>query len=60
MIDFLTIVLLIFGVLQIILFFKVWGMTNNIKRIWKKIDNKDFLSDACIAYIKGNMEETEN
>lgn len=59
MIDFLTIVLLIFGVLQIILFFKVWGMTNNIKRIWKKIDNKDFLSDACIAYIKGNMEETE-
>ena len=59
MIDFLTIVLLIFGVLQIILFFKVWGMTNNITRIWKKIDNKDFLSDACIAYIKGNMEETE-
>ena len=59
MIDFLTIVLLIFGVLQIILFFKVWGMTNNIKRIWKKIDNKDFLSDACIAYIKGNMEEPE-
>ena len=31
MIDFLTIILLIFGVLQIILFFKVWGMTNNIK-----------------------------
>ncbi len=28
MIDFLTIILLIFGVLQIILFFKVWGMTN--------------------------------
>ena len=34
-------------------------MTNNIKRILEKIDNKDFLSDACIAYIKGNMEETE-
>ncbi len=26
MVDFLTIILLIFGVLQIILFFKVWGM----------------------------------
>ncbi len=25
MVDFLTIILLIFGVLQIILFFKVWG-----------------------------------
>ncbi len=33
MIDFLTIILLIFGVLQIILFFKVWGMTNDIKEI---------------------------
>ena len=33
MVDFLTIILLIFGVLQIILFFKVWGMTNDIKEI---------------------------
>lgn len=38
MIDFLTFILLIFGVLQIILFFKVWGMTNdiNIKEIRHK------------------------
>ena len=36
MIDFLTIILLIFGVLQIILFFKVWGMTNDIKYIRNK------------------------
>ena len=36
MIDFLTIVLLVFGVLQIILFFKVWGMTNDIKEIRNK------------------------
>ena len=36
MIDFLTIILLIFGVLQIILFFKVWGMTNDIKEIRNK------------------------
>lgn len=35
MIDFLTIVLIIFGVLQIILFFKMWGMTNNVKEIKK-------------------------
>jgi hypothetical protein len=33
MIDFLTIVLLIFGVLQIILFFKIWGMTNGVKEV---------------------------
>lgn len=36
MTDFLTIILLIFGVLQIILFFKVWGMTNNIREIRDK------------------------
>ena len=59
LIQFTGIVIIAFGILQIILFFKVWGMTNNVKRIWKKIDNKDFLSDACVSYIKGNLEETE-
>lgn len=44
--------------MQIILFFKIWGMTNNVNRIWKKIDSKDFLSEACITYIKGDLEET--
>lgn len=36
MIDFLTIIFLGFGVLQIIIFFKVWGMTNNVKEIRNK------------------------
>ncbi len=33
MVDFLFYVLLILGILQIILFFKIWGMTNDIKAI---------------------------
>lgn len=57
--QFTGIVIIAFGILQIILFFKVWRMTNNVKRIWKKMDNKDFLSNACISYIKGDLEETE-
>lgn len=57
--TFTGIVMIAFGILQIILFFKVWGMTNNVKLIWKKIDNKDFLSEACISYIKGDLDETE-
>lgn len=52
-------VMIAFGILQIILFFKLWGMTNNVSRIYKKIDNKDFLSDACVAYIKGDIEQTD-
>lgn len=59
LIQFTGIVMIAFGILQIILFFKVWGMTNNVKRIWRKIDNKDFLSDACVAYLKGDIEATE-
>lgn len=55
LIQFTGIVIIAFGILQIILFFKVWGMTNNVKRIWKKIDNKDFLSDACVSYIKRQL-----
>ena len=36
MIDFLTIVLLVFGVLQIVLFFKILGMTNDIREMRNK------------------------
>lgn len=57
--TFTGIVMIAFGILQIILFFKIWGMTNDVSRIWKKIDNKDFLSEACVSYIKGNLDETE-
>lgn len=56
---FFSVILVAFGILQIILFFKIWGMTNDVSRIWKKIDNKDFLSEACVSYIKGNLDETE-
>lgn len=31
--GFLAIIVLVFGVLQIILFFKLWGMTNNVRKL---------------------------
>lgn len=34
---FLSVVLLIFSILKIILFFKIWGMTNNVKNITRRI-----------------------
>lgn len=37
MYAFLSVILIIFGILQIILFFKLWGMTNNIRDIREKI-----------------------
>ena len=36
----LAIVFLIFGVLQIILFFKVWGMTNRVDDIYKQLNGE--------------------
>lgn len=36
MYEILTIILGIFGLLQIILFFKLWGMTNDIREIRDK------------------------
>lgn len=57
--TFVSIVIIVFGILQIILFFKVWDMTDNVKLILKKKDNKNLLSEACVAYVKGKLEEAE-
>lgn len=35
--TFLSIILIIFGVLQIILFFKIWGMTNDVSKLLNEV-----------------------
>lgn len=35
--NFVSIIIIVFGILQIILFFKLWGMTNNIFEIKEMI-----------------------
>ncbi|WP_294590720.1 hypothetical protein [uncultured Bacteroides sp.] len=57
MIDFLTIILLVFGVLQIILFFKMWGMTNDVNKITKKLQcEKDKTWNVRRALLYGDQE----
>lgn len=34
---FVSIVIIVFGILQIVLFFKLWGMANDVKKIRKAI-----------------------
>lgn len=41
MLNVASIILIIFGVLQIILFFKIWGMTNDVKRLANKFCSND-------------------
>lgn len=42
---FVSIVIIIFGLLQVVLFFKLWGMTNNVSRILieQKESKKDII-----------------
>ena len=62
MIDVLSIIILIFSILQIILFFKVWVMTNNVNAIKSCIVQKQTVEDllireAQILTLKGEIEE---
>lgn len=62
--SFLEIIFVILGILQIILFFKIWAMANNIKNIKcliSKPENsemqvEEYLRDAKLSYINNNKE----
>lgn len=53
---FIVLLVVVFAVLQIILFFKLWGMTNDIKAIKNKVPNNDRIRDAEIAFLSGNSD----
>lgn len=41
----LAIIFIVFGILQIILFFKIWGMTDDIREIKNKYINGESIND---------------
>lgn len=56
----LSIVLLVFAILQIILFFKVWGMTNKVRDIYtimcrQKTDAGDLDFNEFVEYLETNI-----
>lgn len=56
-----SIVVIIFGILEIILFFKVWGMTNDVKKLKNTVlkDISPGISPAHIELIIGNKEKVK-
>ena len=53
--TFIAIILVVFGILQIILFFKLWGMTNDVEKIKKQItEGSSRVINARIEQMKGN------
>lgn len=53
--ELLAIISLVASILNIILFFKIWGMTNNVKTIRRSISSGSDLS--CL--VTGDKEETK-
>lgn len=57
---FVLVVIIVFGILQIILFFKLWGMTNNVKKIKESfIMSSNVISPAKIEFAVGNIEKAK-
>lgn len=52
----LAIIFIVFGILQIILFFKIWGMTNDVREMKKNQQLEPKSIKARIAYLRGDKE----
>lgn len=67
--DLVSIILFVFGILQIILFFKIWGMTNDTHKIKEMLNLRNRISffhrlpPKCkdtygnILFVKGIYED---
>lgn len=60
MTTFLAIVSIVAGVLQIVLFFKIWGMTNNVgvikDAIWDGNNSASIILDGQVSALAGDNE----
>lgn len=61
MATLVSIIIIIFGILQIILFFKLWGMTNDVRKIAVKLCPKEHSVSHSNkkAIVKATNEEIE-
>ena len=55
---FVSLVIIVFGVLQIILFFKLWGMTNDVSEM--KYIIKHYQNPICQTTKQEKQEKQEN
>ena len=60
--NFVSIIIIIFGILQIILFFKMWGMTSDVRKIKHALQGSNCpnnMDSAKIELLIGNKEKAE-
>lgn len=57
LLTFTGCIIIVFGILQIILFFKIWGMTNDVSRIKDLLESKRPNSYLVESSVTTNMQE---
>lgn len=60
MIEILSIVMLIFGILQIVLFFKIWRMTNDTRSIKEQSSASNKELEYYVKSINEHLRKIEN
>lgn len=60
MIELISIVMLIFGILQIILFFKIWVMTNDVRSIKEQSSTNNKELEYYIKSINEYLRKIES
>ncbi len=58
--SFLMVIVVVFGILQIILFFKIWGMTNDVNKIKNKMGETSITEDAQVSFLKGQKDKAKD
>lgn len=59
-INIIYVVMLIFGILQIILFFKLWGMTNDIRSMREQSSANNKEMEYYIKSVNEHLRKIEN
>lgn len=60
MIEILSVVMLIFGILQIVLFFKIWRMTNDTHSIKEQSSASNKELEYYVKSINEHLRKIEN
>lgn len=58
--DFITLIVLAFGVMQIILLIKIWMMTNDVRKLKVELLRNNPSNEAAILFLKGDKEAAHN
>lgn len=60
MMTFTSIIIIVFGILQIILFFKLWQMTNDVRKLKIELLRKNPYNESVILFLKGDKKAAHN